>query len=172
MKSYEPKHLEKWSLPSHYFGEVWPEYYVFLRRNRDSDVLENCNFQAGNDEVDPEETGEGLDGIEDAVVIVRENHFLCGWVEWIGIHQDATKTLRAADEIAERLEGYSILDEELLSEMEGEEADKVWKNCYSWQERIEYVRNYRSQFEFADFKDMMGCIRGNYFLGYASDLIY
>lgn len=173
MKStYEPKHLEKWSLPSHYFGEVWPEYYVFLRRNRDSDVLENANFEAGKDRVDPEETGEGLDGIEDAVVIVREGHSLCGWVEWIGIHQDAANTLEAADEIAERLDRYSILDEELFFEMEQDEADKVWKNCYSWRERIEYIRENRSQFEFADFQNMMRCIRGNYFLGYRSELIY
>jgi hypothetical protein len=38
-------------------------------------------------------------------------------------------------------------------------------------ERIAYIRKHRSEFEFADLRDMLSCVRGNYFAGYASELI-
>lgn len=49
------------------------------------------------------------------------------------------------------------------------------RNCTSrltLRERVEYIRKHRSQFEFRDFADMLGCVRGKYFAGYASELIH
>ncbi len=67
---------------------------------------------------------------------------------------------------------HPVADEDLQSEMEDEEAQQVWTNCYSNEERLEYIRKHRSQFEFHNFSDLMGCVRGKYFAGWASELIY
>jgi hypothetical protein len=150
-------------------GAEWPEYFVFLGRNRDSDALERSNFDAGLAAVGGEQTSD--DGTE-LVVVVRENHFLCGWVEWIAIHETAVEALAKATAIAKRLDNYPVVSEELLSEYETEEAQQVWMRCYDVNERIAYIRAHRSQFEFNSLADVLGCVRGEYFAGYASELIY
>ena len=52
-----------------------------------------------------------------------------------------------------------------------EEANRVWTDCYDDTERVKYIRDNRSEFEFRDFADLMGCARGTYFAGYASELL-
>jgi hypothetical protein len=64
-----------------------------------------------------------------------------------------------------------VLNEEDYSEEEQEEAEVIWRECYQPQDRIAYIRKYRNQFDFSDFADLLGCVRGNYFAGYASELI-
>lgn len=169
--------LKKWSLPSNYAGAQWPDYYVFLGRNRDSSALDRANFDAGlkaiggeladKDKEDPNDDGSALS----LVRIVRENHWAVGWVEWIAIHESAVEQLRIADDIATRLEDYPVVNEDLWSQYEQEEADLVWRDCYDPSERIDYIRRHRSQFEFQGFADLIGCVRGKYFAGYASELI-
>lgn len=51
------------------------------------------------------------------------------------------------------------------------EAQRVWADCYNDSERLAYVRRYRNQFDFRDYADLIGCIRGRYFVGYTSDLL-
>lgn len=165
----ESRHLQRWTLPRYYMGAEWPEYYAFLGRSRDSDALERANFDAGLQAIGGEQTS---DDDVPLVRIVRENHWAVGWVEWIGIHESATDALAKAAEVADKLDSYPVVDEELLSEYETEEANETWRNCYDVKERVAYIRNHRSQFEFHDFKDMLGCVRGEYFAGYASELIY
>lgn len=97
-------------------------------------------------------------------------------MEWIAIEADGTaesdKALAIADRQVERLEDYPILDEYDFSEREMEAANQIWKECYSWQERIKYIRRNASQFEFRDYADMISCVRGEYFAGYVSELLY
>ena len=156
-------YLKKWTRPAHYFGATWPDYYsAGVGRSRDSDCLERSNFASMLD---------ALGGESDTVVVVRESHWAVGWVEWIAIHQSDDKALAIADEQQERLSNYPVLNEEHWSELESEEADSVWRNCYGWKERVAYIRDNRSQFEFRDYADMLGCVRGHYFAGYASELI-
>jgi len=160
---YVPEHLKRWEMPRNYAGEVWPNYYSFLGRSRDSDCLEECNFVQGL---------KRLGGESETVLVIRENHWAVGWVEWIGIHQDDAAALRLADEIKGGLEDYPVVDEDALSEAEMEEANTVWRDCYNLKDRVAYVRAHRSQFEFQGLGDMLGCLRGSYFAGYASELIY
>lgn len=165
---FEPKHLKRWTMPDSYFGATWPNHYsAGVGQSRDSDCLEESNFAAMLKEVG---------GESDIVTVVRELHWAVGWVEWIAIEADGTdesnKALRLADAAKGRLEDYPILDENDCSEREIEAANQTWKNCYSWEERIKYVREHKSQFEFHDYADMLGCVRGNYFAGYASELLY
>lgn len=153
--------LKLWTLPENYSGQTWPEYYVFLNQNRDSDCLTQSNFRVAL---------EKLGGESDTVFSVRENHWFCGWIEWIAIHKDDEVALALAEKMQEKIENYPILNEDDLSELEQEEAYKLWKS-YNNSERIEYVKEKRSQFEFEDFADMLGCCRGKYFAGYASELL-
>lgn len=165
---YEPKHLKRWSHPPHYFGAVWPNHYSSgVGQSRDSDALERSNFEC---------MLTAIGGESDVVTVVRESHWAVGWIEWIAIEADGSPesdaALQTADEIAERLENYPVINDEHLSEEEQNEANDIWRECYSPFERIEYIRENRSQFEFHDFADMLGCVRGRYFIGYASELLH
>lgn len=163
MLDYEPKNLKLWTMPANYAGEVWPAYYsAGVGQSRDSDDLEASNFAA---------MLKDLGGESETVVVVREGHWAVGWVEWIAIHQDDGKALQIADENVARLESYPVLDEDDWSERETESANSIWKDCYSVSERVAYMREHPGQFEFHDWADMRGCVRGDYFAGYASELI-
>lgn len=179
--SYRPKHLDRWSLPSCYAGATWEDYYVFLSRHRDSDCLTNANFDAGLKAIGGERTIEiDLDNDPESpnphdlaiVQVVRESHWAVGWIEWIAVHKTASKALKLADKAAKAIQDYPVLDENLYSEYEQNYADLTWKNCYSWQERAEYIReNWESQFQSLSFVELLANVRGLYFSGSASELI-
>jgi len=106
---YTPKNLKKWTMPKYYYGEEWKEYYVFLGRNRDSDNLDNSNFEMGL---------KNLGGESDTVIKVCESHWLCGWVEWIAINESDESALQLADEMKDNLNNYPVLNDEDYSERE------------------------------------------------------
>lgn len=151
-------------MPDHYMGETWPDYYSSgVGQSRDSDALERSNFES---------MLKLLGGESETVIIVRESHWAVGWVEWIAIHATDEKALKIADETQAELDDYPVIDEEHWSEVEYKEANETWQNCYNKTERVAYIRENRSQFEFHDFADLMSCVRGEYFCGYASELLY
>jgi hypothetical protein len=161
--AYDPKHLKRWTMPDSYFGETWLYYYsAGVGQSRNSDCLEESNFVT---------MVRDLGGESETVIVVRESHWAVGWVEWIAIHATDDKALQIADENVGRLKDYPVLDEDDWSEREQEAATTVWRDCYSWQERVMYIREHESQFEFRDYADMLGCVRGQYFAGYASELL-
>lgn len=171
--------LKRWTRPSNYAGCEWPDYYsAGVGRSRDSQPLERANFDAmlkalggernHPDIEDPNDEGAALS----LVRIIRENHWAVGWVEWIAIHESQVETLAVANRLMEKMEDYPVIDENLFSEYENTEANEVWRDCYRTKERIEYIRKHKSQFEFRDFQDLIGCVRGKYFAGYASELLH
>jgi len=125
---FTPAHLELWTLPSDYAGACWPATYVFLGQNRDSDALTRSNFTRAL---------ELIGGESETVAVVREGHSACGWIEWIAIHQDDETALRIADEIARKLDGYPVVDEDHWSELEYTEACDYWERM-TVRERAEY----------------------------------
>lgn len=133
-----------------------------VSRTRDSGPLEQSNFAAAL---------ETLGGESETVEVHSFNHWGPGWFEIILIDPRDAERVKRCEELEASLEDYPVLDEEDYSEREMEEANEVWKNCYRLKERIEYIRKHRSQFEFSGFADLLGCVRGNYFAGYASELI-
>ena len=160
---YTPKHLKLWTHPDNYAGAVWPNTYSSgFGRSRDSDCLERSNFHVA---------WKAISAVSDEVQIVRENHWAVGWVEWIAIPADEHEALKVADRLREEYAQYPVLNEEHLSELEQEEADSVWQDCMGPRERLTYIREHRSQFDFHDLADMLACVRGKYFAGYASELI-
>lgn len=155
---------------------VWwgePEWagdaYLFYTCNRDSSVLEDSNAAAIQKVLEREE-------FEADVSEQEHSHWACGWVKGyairtIGEDGKATPAFKALVEIACQLDEYPLLDEDDFSERELEAANVIWRDCYNEKERIAYIRRYRSQFEFRAFADMLSCVRGHYFAGYASELI-
>ena len=161
--TYEPTNLRRWTMPEDYAGAVWPAYYSSgVGQSRDSDALERSNFAC---------MLEALGGESDTVTVVREGHWAVGWVEWIAIHQDDEKALAIADEIKGKLADYPVVNEEHWSDLETEEAHEVWTRCFNDRERLEYIREHNLQFDFRDYADLIGCVRGKWFAGHASELL-
>lgn len=147
---------------ANYMGEkpdlVW---LVVLTRSRDSDCLTESNWACALS---------ALGGESENVEIFRFGHWACGWWEALCV-REGSKEEKIGEGIESSLSDYPILDESDFSEREQEEANGIWRDCYSWRQRVKYIREHSSQFEFYDFKDMLACARGNYFSGYASELI-
>ena len=130
-------------------------------RNRDSDCGTESNWHVAL---------KMLGGESDNVQIHRFGHWACGWYELIVV-RPGSPAETTAREIEESLDGYPILDDDDFSEREREAADQTWRDCFNAKERLEYVREHRSQFEFHGFADMLSCVRGEYFAGYAGELL-
>lgn len=142
--------------------QTW--FVVPCARNRDSDCLDESNFAVAErmlQEVDP-------DGKDHEVH--RFGHWACGWFE-ILVVRPGTAAAKAAEGIESALADYPVLDDDDHCEREQAAADETWRCCYSDAERIDYIREHRSQFEFRSFADMLGCVRGRYFVGAASELL-
>jgi hypothetical protein len=169
--TYAPTHLNRWTRPKSYMGAEWPEYFYFLGQNRDSNALTRSNFRCGLAALEKLPAFSPEDGETESRFVIREGHWACGWVEWVAIHNSDVEALKAADEMAAGLDSYPVLNESDFSDLEQEEADQTWQNCYDVKERLAYVRKFRNQFEFRDLGDVLACIRGKYFAGYASELL-
>jgi hypothetical protein len=137
------------------------DWLVVIGRNRDSDCLAESNWHAAL---------ERLGGEGDSVEVHRFGHWACGWLEIIIVAPEGPQAVEA-HRIEDDLDTYPILDENDHSEREQAAAEETWEHCYRPAERIAYIREHRSQFEFQTFADMLGCVRGKYFAGYASELI-
>ena len=148
---------------ANFSGQVpGPEWDTVLGRNRDSDCISESNFESALKQ---------LGGESDNVEILRYGHWACGWVEYLNVKR-GTPEHEVAMQICDSLESYPVLDEFDLSERESETANEIWKNCYNEIERIQYIREHRKEFEFYDYSDLISCVRGKHFPGYASELVY
>jgi hypothetical protein len=179
MKTFAPSHLKRWSLPGSYFGAQWPDYYsTGFGQSRDSDCLEESNFatvlaklKALPPFVHPLNASGEVDNEIESRFVVRESHWAVGWVEWIAIHEADTAALELCDKLRGDYESYPVLDDEDYSNREQEAANQIWRDCYRQADRVKYVRAHRSQFDFRGLRDAVQCLRGDYFAGYASELL-
>lgn len=183
---YEPEHLSRWTRPDCYVGAEWCDYYGSgVGRHRASDALERANFLAmlnalgfDDDESPHDDCPRVGDNDEPTRVIVRESHWAVGWVEWIAIHETDTDGLRIADDCARRLKDYPILDEELWSDLENEDCNSVWTECYDRRERAAYLRKHvPDKWLAGKFRDLSSAVRGCWhsaanLLPCPSDLLY
>lgn len=152
-----------WDSYRNYSGEMPdPKWLCLMAKHRDSDILTESNWICAL---------ELLGGESDTVQIDRTGHWACGWIEWLSV-LEGSPAQEIAEKIEERIECYPILNEEHFSEMETESADQIWKECYTWEQRIEWIRDNESQCEFWDFSCMVSAVKGNYFPGYASEMAH
>lgn len=132
-----------------------------VSRTRDSGPFSNSNFEMAL---------KLLGGESDEVEVHRFGHWGPGWYEIILVKPDA-KAEKEARDIETALANYPVLDDNDYSDRLQEDANETWKNCYNDKSRLEYIRDHRSQFEFHNLSALMGCVRGKFFAGYASELV-
>lgn len=144
---------------SAYWGDRG-NWLIVLAVHRDSDCLTRSNFEVATKMLEAE-----------GCAIERFNHWAVGWIDYLIINPECKDLVAIAERIRERIDDYPVLDEFHYSNLEQQEAQEIWSSCYRPKERVEYIRKHRSQFEFHGFQDLLGCVRGKYFAGYASELI-
>lgn len=179
MKTYAPTHLNRWTLPSNYAGAQWPDHYGSgFGQSRDSDCMEESNFATVLKAlaklppfIHPLNASGEMDNEIESRQVIHESHWAVGWVEWIAIHEADTAALELCDKLRGDYENYPVLDESDYSERESDAANTIWRDCFRQEERVKYIRAHRSQFEFGGLRDAIGCLRGEYFAGYASELL-
>lgn len=149
------------------------EWLVVVTLNRDSGALDRSNYRCVLKLLGGKGTegAKGSQEVADGVAVEEASHWACGWIQYLIIDPSRPDLVAIAGEALKRLEDYPVLDEDDYSREESEEADLVWRDCYRERERVKYIREHPSQFEFRSFADLIGCVRGKYFSGYASELI-
>jgi hypothetical protein len=170
MKTY--KEFRPTSFDTHISMQDREEWLVLpCGTNRDADLLTESNFATAC-ELLKGQCGEpgGCDDPGQQWEIHRFGHWACGWFEIILVKPD-TEAHKVADEIQSDLENYLVLNEDDHTEHEQEAAQQVWKDCYTDKQRLAYIRNNGGQFQFRMFQDLMACVKGRYFGGYASELL-
>lgn len=162
MKTY--KEFRPTQFDSHCFVDERENWFVApVSRNRDSDALSRSNFAVLTQQL-------GDEG-ENTFEIHRFGHWGPGWFEIILINPNNESLVKIGNDAEDSLADYPVLDDEHFSCEESEEASEVWQNCYDEKQRLQYIRENKYQFEFNDFNDLLNCVRGKYFAGYASELL-
>jgi hypothetical protein len=135
-----------------YMGDIPEEkWHVVLTQSRDSGILTKSNWAVALEE---------LGGESEYVEIHRFGHWACGWWEALCVAKDS-EAWETAKEIHDSLSDYPVLNEEHFSEMEMEEADRVWRDLYTPYQRLEHLRSDDEDTEsFHNFADLMRCVRG------------
>lgn len=134
-------------------------------RKRDSCAYENSNFRSALKKLGGEQEGK--------VEVHRFNHWACGWYEMILVNNTEFDVLKAACKVCEAFDDYPVVDEDDLSELEIEEADVVWRECYNRKERVKYMRENPEECNLDDrnFNELLRIARGEWFPGYASNIL-
>jgi hypothetical protein len=140
-------------------------------QTRDSDALERSNFRVAERMLSPH---------ADDYETHRFRHWGPGWYEIILVRPNSPAHA-IAQTLTDKLRDYPILNEDDHSELEQEEAYRVWSRCYSPTERIAYMREHWDQFSDRcskkyntprdAWRNLLACVRGKAFYGYASELI-
>ena len=107
------------------------EWLVFpASQTRDSGVLDRSNFRSAL---------KALGGESDTVEVHRFGHWGPGWFEIVLVAPDSDAAT-TAQELADALEDYPVVDESDYSELEWTEAYEYWERC-SLRERVDYCRD-------------------------------
>ena len=136
-----------------------------ISRTRDSDTLERSNWEVAL------ETLERVDPDGEDHEVHRFGHWGPGWFEIVLLRPDSPACVESW-EMTNAVAEYPILSEDHHSKLEEEEAESVWRDCYTTRDRIDYIRDNREQFEFRNLEEMAACVRGKFFAGCPSDLLY
>lgn len=100
-------------------GMKYPDWIVSVGRNRDSEILDESNFESAL---------EMLGGESKNVVVERFGHWGCGWFELILVNPKCKKLVKVAYEIKQALNNYHILDGSDYSERETEYQSEYAKS--------------------------------------------
>lgn len=145
--SNKPKNPEKWC--------------IVYTHNRDSGIMERSNARVIHRLLETY--------LNDDCQVFEANHWACGWVSgYLMLIWDAdgniTPWFKEYAEAVIAMEDYPILDEMDHSELENEDANQTWSNCYNDQERLYHLRYYWDDYQdaFRSIGDLLSCARGEF----------
>lgn len=119
MKHSELKNIQRWEMPSNYYGNEYHEYYVVYSHHRDSDILTESNWDY---------IVKALGGESDTVTIQRSGHWAVGWIELLMIHESDMRLLLIAEDLISSIKYYPILDDEDYCQRECEAKQWQWES--------------------------------------------
>lgn len=121
--------LNRQGFPCSYWGDKSDWLHSGIGQSRDSSLIEKSNWITYVSEL-TRLCYERQEETEDVFAIERQSHFLVNWVEHIVLNPDKQFALNYNENVWKRLEDYPILNDELLSQLETEDANEAWENCY------------------------------------------
>jgi hypothetical protein len=113
------------------------DWLIAYSVHRDSDVLERSNFAAMKRRL---VDADSLLGPSEMVAVETSSHWAVGWIDYLVVHP-LSHAARVAEQLNAKIADYPVLDEELYSQMEHDEAWLAWQNA-SVKDRIHYLRRY------------------------------
>jgi hypothetical protein len=113
--------LERWERETNYFGNDYSNYCIIYSKNRDSNILELSNYSAIKEELECQ----NVKYIEE-----RFNHWLCGYVDVLMIHEQYAEDIRSIEKYLSQLEDYPILDDDDYYRREDEELEEIYHEIY------------------------------------------
>ena len=139
----EYTHISKWTRADNYMGDDYSEYYIVASTHRDADELMVSNFYSIRKTL--------LDN-HIRFLDIQFNHWLCGWIELLMVHESNEKGLILADELNRSLEDYPVLDDDDYNERRNDRVMEYYKDfkssgdtalSYFGEESVRgYMRNY------------------------------
>ena len=136
------EYLTKWEYPSDYGGFSPDGDYLIYSRNRDSSILENCNYEMILEQLTKLSDTLVTDEEEPFAYDFRAGHWACGWVEYILISANSPDQLiTEAEEIVCALADYPVLNESVYSDKQTEAVYEYWLQC-SLSDRIDACKSY------------------------------
>lgn len=102
-KEFEPTYLYRWKWECNYMGTDYSDHYVVYSHHRDSDMVNQSNYESIKGYLDDHNAKYSE---------IRFNDWLVGWFESIMIRDDRIDDLRTADQYIGQLEDYPLLDED------------------------------------------------------------
>lgn len=132
---------------------------IVYTSNRDADYITRSNHKVFEEAMAPF-LAHGRDALDGGA-----SHWACGYVDGFAIRVRTacgrvTRAFAAYAALELARQDYPVLDDELASECEEEDAAATWENMRV-AERLDYLREH-SGWEFHSFSDMLSCVRGNF----------
>lgn len=135
--SQKYNYLEKWYKAENYIGDDHSDSYIVVGKSRDSDLLDQVNFDSALEELESFENSH-IKG--DHHFVIRNNHWAVGWIEYILITpcEDCDESFDELcdwvdDNISQTICESGILDEDKFSEKEFEKfSDDVQEWIHEW----------------------------------------
>jgi len=155
---------------SAYWGER-ADWLVAFNTHQDADALKRSNWRCFGQALRALPAVQDWAGEDSPIAEERASHWAVGWVDYLLVNPACPEAVSEAERLLTCFEDYPVLDEFDFREEESNEANEVWQNCYSPKDRLTYIRENRSQFYFCSFADLLSCVRGEHFAGYASELL-
>ncbi len=125
------------------------QWTIVYTCNRDSGPLDRANAEALADTMEP-----FMDGDDPDCFPEHHGHWACGWVDGYSIrvyrNGQITDAFRAWMEAHDRLNDHPILDEERYSEIQYEESQETFDNCYRRDLERHLEKRFEAEFNWPD----------------------